>query len=347
MDWGRKELGLEDGAYNWFMMGMREYTCGRCLLSFGCMTARHVCPFCKRDFDYDPADYHRKIVCGNGGCGKEFGFYLFHVSDRREKQVREEQRALVKTLLKKREVLKARAARARGRGFKDERNETVIKERAFRMGLLDSCPRCGYNVATDPSPDAKRFPLKTAQVHLRCCTDKEKHRAYQQRLEQMKLSEKKAHGLQTKQEDFMLLSSWEYQGSKVDELWTLTDGNLKTVCEKYKLEKKGSRTERISRISNYLNSQSRLLTDGGDSDATNTKKRITSRSSKGKKPLLITAAPSSKLKKKAARKHKTAVKGKSSTKATTSKKRKSKPKRKTTKKRKRDSFVVGDCSVHP
>jgi len=72
MEWGRAELGLETAAYNLLMMGLKEYVCGRCACSFGCMTAEHKCPHCRKPFDYSPQDYHRKIVCGNAGCGKKF-----------------------------------------------------------------------------------------------------------------------------------------------------------------------------------------------------------------------------------------------------------------------------------
>ena len=72
MEWGRAELGLETAAYNLLMMGLKEYVCGRCACSFGCMTAEHKCPHCRKPFEYSPQDYHRKIVCGNSGCGKKF-----------------------------------------------------------------------------------------------------------------------------------------------------------------------------------------------------------------------------------------------------------------------------------
>ena len=90
MEWGRAELGLETAAYNLLMMGLKEYVCGRCACSFGCMTAGHKCPHCRKAFDYSPQDYHRKIVCGNSGCTREFGFMQFKLAQRREDEVRKE-----------------------------------------------------------------------------------------------------------------------------------------------------------------------------------------------------------------------------------------------------------------
>ena len=37
------------------------------------MTALHYCPHCRKSFEYDPDDYHRKISCSNEKCGKKFG----------------------------------------------------------------------------------------------------------------------------------------------------------------------------------------------------------------------------------------------------------------------------------
>ena len=63
--WKTNDLGLEPGAYNFLMLGIKQYICGGCFTKFGCMTAIHKCPHCKKVFDYDPDDYHRQITCGN------------------------------------------------------------------------------------------------------------------------------------------------------------------------------------------------------------------------------------------------------------------------------------------
>jgi hypothetical protein len=51
-------------------------------MSFGCMTAAHKCPHCRKAFDYDPNDYHRKITCGGDKCKREFGFMQVRVAGR-------------------------------------------------------------------------------------------------------------------------------------------------------------------------------------------------------------------------------------------------------------------------
>ena len=94
VEWGTAITGVEPYFYNFMMQGLKCYTCATCLLQFGCMSAVHRCPFCAGTFEYDPKDYHRKIKCGNASCGgKEFGFYEFHVSERVERELRDELRA--------------------------------------------------------------------------------------------------------------------------------------------------------------------------------------------------------------------------------------------------------------
>jgi hypothetical protein len=62
MLWGKAELGLEEGAYNFMMMGLKEYVCGRCACEFGCMSASHRCPHCNKGVEYHPQDYHRQVL---------------------------------------------------------------------------------------------------------------------------------------------------------------------------------------------------------------------------------------------------------------------------------------------
>ncbi len=129
MEWGRAELGLETAAYNLLMMGLKEYVCGRCACSFGCMTAEHKCPHCRKPFEYSPQDYHRKIVCGNAGCGREFGFMQHKLSERREEEVRKEVKTEQEARLKKREGQARRAARSAKRsGSSGEADESRTKE---------------------------------------------------------------------------------------------------------------------------------------------------------------------------------------------------------------------------
>jgi hypothetical protein len=69
--WSENTLdGNPDYFYNFMMQGLKQFNCSTCLCTFGCMTAIHKCPHCKRQYEYSPADYHRKILCGSDKCSK-------------------------------------------------------------------------------------------------------------------------------------------------------------------------------------------------------------------------------------------------------------------------------------
>ncbi|KNC82706.1 hypothetical protein SARC_05007 [Sphaeroforma arctica JP610] len=113
--WNTPDLGLEKGAYNFFMMGIKQYGCGGCLLRFGCVTAVHHCPLCDKEFDYDPSDYHRQINCGNAKCTGKFGFWYHPVSALRERRIRSEVKAEQEKEHKRRNQRIRRAGRAKDR----------------------------------------------------------------------------------------------------------------------------------------------------------------------------------------------------------------------------------------
>ena len=91
------------------------------------MTALHYCPHCKKTFEYDPDDYHRKITCDNKKCGKDFGFMMFKVSEKREKEIRQEVKDENEALAKKRAQMKRRAQRADKR-IQPTSNEDRVQE---------------------------------------------------------------------------------------------------------------------------------------------------------------------------------------------------------------------------
>ena len=99
------------------------------------MTALHYCPHCRKSFEYDPDDYHRKINCSNQKCGKKFGFMMFKVSEKREKEIRQEVKIENEALTKKRAQMKRRAQRADKR-VEPTCNEDRVQEQLFLLKLL-------------------------------------------------------------------------------------------------------------------------------------------------------------------------------------------------------------------
>jgi hypothetical protein len=48
-------VGLEDASYNFLMSALKCFHCSTCLFEFGCFSAIHKCPHCRKQFDYDAA----------------------------------------------------------------------------------------------------------------------------------------------------------------------------------------------------------------------------------------------------------------------------------------------------
>lgn len=260
-EWGAAVSGLEKAAYTWMMTGIKVYNCASCLLDFGCMTAEHKCPHCRKSFDYDVKDYHRKIVCRNLGCTKEFGFWLFEASDRRLRELKVELKDSQEKYLKKQAVARQRQERQRKRDLTDSRSSNQIEkdeEKVFLMGLSLNCPRCGEHAESND----------LAAEHLRGCTNKKKHAAYQAEKEKKRGQEFQKTMKKATQEETQNLKTWEFLGSKAATVWMLTDQQLQTKAVEYKLDvdKNSGREAIIGKLVKKLNTRSdNLLMGPGES----------------------------------------------------------------------------------
>ncbi|KAJ6630191.1 hypothetical protein Bhyg_16788 [Pseudolycoriella hygida] len=262
-EWGLPASGVEPYDYNFLMMGLRTYNCALCLFDYGCMTAVHVCPFCKKEFDYHPDDYHRKIKCSNAKCSKHFGFFMFNISERREREYMQEIREKREKILKDKEQLAERERRAQSRQSKTDPHG---KEKLFIMNLLDQCPRCGEEM------DEDSFDVRFN--HLKGCTNKAKIAAYAKRLKEEQEASDAKRKLQEMEEEVQNIQSWEYLGGKTSEMWLLSENQLRKMCESYKLDGTGSKEELIARVVRHRNAldSKRMLTDGGEAGAPPSKK---------------------------------------------------------------------------
>ena len=102
--------------------------------------AIHKCPHCHRTYEYSIEKYHTKITCPHTKCNKTFGFILYDVSDRVMKQLRIDLKEAQEWKYKLREQKLRRQASAHDR----KPLSTSQAERAFILGLIDSCPRYIY-----------------------------------------------------------------------------------------------------------------------------------------------------------------------------------------------------------
>lgn len=254
-EWGTMDSGVADYDYNFMMMGLKTYNCAGCLFDFGCMTAIHKCPMCRKGFEYHPSDFHRKIFCSNDKCKKTFGFFVFNISDRLEKEYRQEIRKKQEKQLKEKEQLQERERRAKSRQ-KGSMGATG-KDKLFTLNLLDECPRCGEEVESS---------AELRETHLAECTDKKKIAAYAKKLkEEQDLAEKKSKAREA-QEEAQNVSSWDYLGAKTADMWLLTEKQIKLMCQNYKIDDTGSKDELIARLVRHRNDldSRRMITQGGE-----------------------------------------------------------------------------------
>ncbi|KAH8070451.1 hypothetical protein JL721_5224 [Aureococcus anophagefferens] len=254
--WGAsKNEGLPDYAYNLLMTGLRSYTCSTCLCTFGCVSAKHACKSCGADFDYSPADWHRKIACGD--CGKTFGFFSFHVSDRAMNDAIRDARAEHERNAKQRAAKQRRAARrdAKGGGGLD-------KERSFLLGLLDECPRCGEFFGEGTSKQDKRD-------HLACCADKAAIARKRRRDADDDAAAAKRDDADAAAEAAQAKAVWEAAGKQVSQLWMLPDAAPRTCAA---ASPRASRARTSSRAAATCDGVL-LLTDGDGGGARGAKRR--------------------------------------------------------------------------
>jgi hypothetical protein len=227
--------GNPEYCYNFLMTGLKRYTCSTCLCEFGCMTALHKCPFCKKGFEYSPLQYHNKIVCGNLKCTKPFGFMMYHASDRVIKDMKQSVKEEQERFMKAREVKLRRAKRGHG----DQDKKTA--ENAFMMGLNDICPRCGEDFTEIGDEDEQRR-------HLMECTDEAKHKEHSKKMakkEAVKLTKEEREEAQVAAQTH---ASWQFLGANKSQLWLLNEDQLRAQALIANLDVSGDKDDLISRI---------------------------------------------------------------------------------------------------
>merc|ERR1711915_858081 len=118
----------------------------------------------------------------------EFGFMMFKVSEKREKEIRREVKEENEALAKKRAQMKRRAERADKR-IGTLTNEERVQEQLFLLLLRDSCPRCGHEV----DRSKRKMEMEDAKEHLNSCNNKEEIAAYKKKMASIeKFKNKKA-----------------------------------------------------------------------------------------------------------------------------------------------------------
>ena len=238
--------GLPPYTYNYMMTALQTYCCCTCLLRFGAMTAVHGCPHCGHAFDYHPDLFHTQMKCARSSCGKTFGFFMFPVSDRVEKEMRDSIRAEVMCNAKALESKLARAARLHKSSSPDSsEKKTALQEALFVQGLVDACPRCGHIMRCHASDQDSHT------AHLSQCKDSVAIASHQKRLLADKArSDDMAARLQL-QADVQSKAAWSFLGGNAAETYLLTDGQLEQQLRATKADVRpgATREEKIAAVS--------------------------------------------------------------------------------------------------
>ena len=97
----------------------------------------------------------------------------------------------------------------------------VQAEKLFVRGLIDTCPRCGFE---PPRGECDGDSLKE---HLRTCTDVKAHAKHQAK--QAAIEEKTSRKAEREdaQEEAQNEASWKFLGGSTQQMWLLTDKQLK------------------------------------------------------------------------------------------------------------------------
>ena len=269
--------------YTFLMTGLKQYTCSTCLCEFGCMTAIHKCPHCSKQFDYLPSDYHNKIICGNDNCKKDFGFMLYHASDRVIKDL--------KATIKEEQEKASRATEAKRRramrGSRGIDKQTI--ELSFLMGLIDICPRCGEDLTemTNDGDDNDDNNINQQKLHLMHCMDTIKHQKYEQVKKKAENAMIVKQVKKDKQDAIQSLASWEFLGGSNGQLWLLNEDQLKAKALSLKLDTKGDKDVLIDRIVNSTKAGQELLQNESMIDSENDKYSRNSNDAKKRKLLTM------------------------------------------------------------
>eukprot|EP00929_Paragymnodinium_shiwhaense_P080905 TRINITY_DN42237_c0_g1_i1.p1 TRINITY_DN42237_c0_g1~~TRINITY_DN42237_c0_g1_i1.p1 ORF type:complete len:562 (+),score=161.94 TRINITY_DN42237_c0_g1_i1:107-1792(+) len=240
--WGSKSEGNPDYYYNFMMQGLRTFPCATCLCSFGCFTAEHICPHCKRLFEYHPEQYNHKVSCGYADCRKPFGFMLYHASENALKAAREQAQAEFAKRSRLEEASRGRASRA-ARRSSGPVDHAQVAETAFLLGLRDICPRCGLELMQLEDGAQMR--------HLRECTDTAAHKRHQEILKRKADAKAAADKKHQAQHSHASLSVWTFTGELIGRLWMLTDDQVKRRCKKEGLAITGNHAALVGRLADY------------------------------------------------------------------------------------------------
>ena len=97
-------------------------------------------------------------------------------------------------------------------------------EKLFVRGLVDTCPRCGFEAAPGMSGE-------DLAAHLAQCNDPKAHAAHQKEVAAAAAKAEAKAGIKHAEEEAQNLMAWQYLGGSTEQMWLLTDTQLKKQVE--------------------------------------------------------------------------------------------------------------------
>jgi hypothetical protein len=163
---------------------------------------------------------------------------MFPASDRVMNEFRKELKEEQEARIRAKETKLRRASRSRKRA--DNMTEKDY-EKAFMLGLIDCCPRCGEEFEGYPDEESQR-------AHLMECNDDDKIKKHKRKKVEAAKKEEMKQAQLAKQEAIEMESAFTFLGADDSMLWILDDDQIRNRALDLNLNADGSKKEIIQRI---------------------------------------------------------------------------------------------------
>ena len=203
------------------------------------MSAEHHCPHCHEQIWYHPKKFHEQVKCLH--CKNSFGFKLYTTGPRIEAAL---QQQLLEKAGQRQKKNDSFASRQQRRPTEVPAAQRAAQQEAwFRAGLVDACPRCGF----EPTSEGAKGEAERVH-HLRHCADERVHTEYAEKLAASMQKKAVRERNEGKQEEVERLAAHKFLGGGAATAWMLTDKQLQQECKAKGLLADSGREENLSRL---------------------------------------------------------------------------------------------------
>ena len=156
----------------------------------------------------------------------------------------------------------ARLQRMQRKAAADDQSAVAQRRQAeelFVRGLIDSCPRCGFE------PERGAADADSLREHLRTCTDARAHAKHEASVGRKAAQVEQRAAREDAQFEAQNEASWKFLGGSTEQMWLLTDKQLRKQCEEKGVDAEASDREAMlaALARATAGGASNLLTHGG------------------------------------------------------------------------------------